>query len=334
MILREFLYVDTEKTRALLGQLDGGIREEIKESETRSDAAKGGVRGFVERGANWATESQVSKTLGDVLFPELETALESEGFLADLSEELQESRNWSDLQEHYPPGSIIRLTAPASLFDARYLAASFAGMSATIQGLAGIGVDVSATASGGSPANRSQGATKGGAKGPAKRFGVTPDSLESQIADIPAGTGVTADMMRGMVRVARGLFAPGVHMIFSPTDDEEYVVTTRLQEGRAYLDTEPEILFARFGLVPQEWTIVGSVGHYASPGGAENSSNSPMNAAGQIVRGRMTAIINGFLDMMGTVGFGDLPQHPSFPIVPIAVYRTILPRDVNRDALP
>ena len=36
----------------------------------------------------------------------------------------------------------------------------------------------------------------------------------------------------------------------------------RLQEGQQFLDSDPEILFARYGVRAQDWTVVGTVGHH------------------------------------------------------------------------
>jgi hypothetical protein len=40
-----------------------------------------------------------------------------------------------------------------------------------------------------------------------------------------------------------------------------------------------------------------------------------------LMRGRTAAYINAMLGYLGGLGLADLPQHPSFSVVPLAVYR-------------
>jgi hypothetical protein len=113
---------------------------------------------------------------------------------------------------------------------------------------------------------------------------------------------------------------------------EGLAITARLQEGRRFLDSEPEILFARYGLQPQDWTLVGTVGSYSVA--ADFEYNSPeMMAGGRPSRPGIVAGINDLLELLCTLGLADLPQHPGMSIVPFAVYRPIL-REGNIVDLP
>ena len=40
-----------------------------------------------------------------------------------------------------------------------------------------------------------------------------------------------------------------------------------------------------------------------------------------LMRGRTAAYINAMLGYLGGLGLADRPQHPSFSVVPLAVYR-------------
>lgn len=323
MILREFLYVDTDKVRAMLAQLDDGIAEERRETTKQDRRTEGGFKGFAGHYQGWGEEKYVTKSLGDVLFPSLEDALESEGLIKDLSEELQDQDYWvSQLRESVPPGSLVRITSQGSLFDARYIAASLAGFGATYRGLEAIGADIPSTGRAGAKGKSSS------AKSQSRRD-TDAEQIEDLIPDFPpipldSGKKIDRDYLRGIVQISRGLFMPGLHLNLHPTDDDTFTIGARLQEGRHFLDGDSEILFARYGAGRQEWTLVGTVGHYAP----DNDQDLPapdmiIDEDGRVRRGKMTNMINLHIRYMGGVGFVDVPQWPGFNVVPLAVYRTI-----------
>jgi hypothetical protein len=67
-------------------------------------------------------------------------------------------------------------------------------------------------------------------------------NLEDVISDFPPmGEGseqLTAKFVRGIVKIARGLFAPGLHLNLVPTTSDRIIIGARLQEGRAYIDSD------------------------------------------------------------------------------------------------
>ncbi|MCH6162887.1 DUF6414 family protein [Streptomyces marispadix] len=316
MILREFLYVDTDKVRALLAQLDGGIVEESRETERVEKRTTIGPRSAAQHLQGTGSESYTNKSLGDALFPTLEDALESELLLHDISVEASEVDSWEtgNLKTKYPPGSLVRITALGSLFDTRYAASAFAAFGHVNVGLQGIGA---------SPSNQSQPPGKGKqgqqrARQAKKDDGA--DQLEDAIPDFPGIDGLDGNALRSFVRIAKGVFTPGLHINLIPAKGA--LVSARLQEGRQYLDTEAEILFARYGTERNEWTLVGSIGSY----GTEETELPDMdfyNSDGSINRGEFAESMNAQMRNLGRIGFIDLPQHPGFSLIPFAVYRTI-----------
>ncbi|WP_149030445.1 hypothetical protein [Kitasatospora sp. MBT66] len=318
--------MDTDKVRSMLAQLDGGIAEEERSTSRQDKRTEGGVKGFAGHYRSWGEERYVHKSLGDSIFPALEDALESEGVLIDISEELKNSDYWHSgrLRSEVPAGSIIRVTASGSLFDARYLASIFSSFATAFIGIQGM--DPTAIPST-PPAPRS--AKKQQAR-PSRNEAPAPHipQLEDGIPDFQniAGTGdqIGAPQLRSMIQLARSIFLPGVHLNLSPTGEDSCTIGARLQEGRQYLDTDPEILFARYGTSPQEWTLVGSVGHHASPSPAASPGAFEMlNSTGSMLRGNTARALNSFIGEIGQSGFADLPQAPGFSVVPFAVYRTI-----------
>jgi len=330
MILREFLYLDTEKVRSMEAQLNGGVSEEEQATTRRAKRNELGMKGMIEHYHEWGDERHVSKSLGDAMFPILEDQLEGEGLLTDISQQLRESEYWrsSNLRNEYPPGSLIRITASGTLFDARYVATTFAGFASACLGLQGLGV---LPGSGETVEPKTSTRQHKVYTGPAPKT-----ELEDQIPDIKKiklveGDQLDTKMMRAFIRIARGLFTPGLHINLMPTTSDELVVSARLQEGRQFLDGDSEVLFARYGVDPQEWTIVGTVGNYSREDATKVPSSIDLTTEdGDVtLRGRTAKFINAYMGLLGGHGFVDLPQYPGFSIVPLAVYRVISPNSVQ-----
>jgi hypothetical protein len=324
VLLRDFLYVDTDKVRGLLAQLDEGIVEASSEADTHEKSSGLGLKALAEHSQRWGSERTVQKSLGDALFPTLEQALEATGLLVDLSDSLTQGDFWgAEMREHHPPGTLVRITAPAALFDARYLADTFAQFATSLQGL----VDMEILQP--LPTPRPKPPGKGG-QGGQRRKQPTPiegiRQLEDAIPDVDLnfdGSVVSRSLMQGVVRLARGMFTPGLHLHMQPVGAEGFGITARLQEGRQFLDSEPDVLFARYGAGLQEWTVVGSLGHYGATVSEAVDNSGLTRADGTVDRSVFVRFINQFVSFLGTQGFVDVPAEPGFSVVPLAVYRVV-----------
>ncbi|PSK99306.1 hypothetical protein CLV63_10327 [Murinocardiopsis flavida] len=325
MILREFLYVDTDKVRSMQAQIDGGISENQGNTTKKMKTTSGGTKGILSHQQEWGTEVHVSKSFGDAMFPILEESLESLGILKDISEELTFPEFWSSdaLQHEVPIGSIVRISALGSLFDARYVATSFANFATIYTGLQGIGAAPRSS----KVTNGKQQQTRNQRRGNVNNEKIEIEELEKMIPDFEMpgepGKAIGADRLRSLVRISRGMFNPGLHLNLTPTQDDRLSIGARLQEGRQYLDSDPEILFARYGTKKQEWTIVGTVGQYSRMEDAVYPGDPGLADAINVYRNRTAEYINSFMGAMGAQGFSDLPQYPGFSLVPFAVYRVI-----------
>ncbi|MEV0809278.1 hypothetical protein [Micromonospora sp. NPDC050200] len=320
-MLREFLYVDTQKVRSLLAQLgDGGVSEEVKITEKTQNKLSIGARNIANRDWDSGSESSTTRSLADAVFPALEDAMETSGYLVDLSDELQRPEFWKDdLQEAYPEGSFVRITAPARLFDSRYVNRIFAGLSFAANGFTALNPTPGSEAS---KRNKGRPTTTPKAKAASPR-----ESPEDDIEDFPAalfGDALTGEQLRGFAKMTRGLFHTGLHLIMNPADQEGLSVSVRLEEGRSFLESEADVLFARYGVQEQEWTMVGTIGSHSAPEIDEDSSTPFDVRPGGIDRAALTGMISTLVGGVASFGFADLPQYPGFSIVPFAVYRTIL----------
>ncbi|MFF5444823.1 hypothetical protein [Streptomyces sp. NPDC012888] len=320
MILREFLYVDTDKVRAMLAQLDGGVAEEERETSREERKNTVGPRSVAQHLQVTGMERYTQKSMGDALFPMLEDALESESLIRDISTEVSDAPQWNSgkIREIAPPGSLVRITAMGSLFDTRYAASAFAAFASVAGGLQGMGALPASSA--GRPGPKGKAGQQRQQRSQTSAHAAP--QLEDAITDFHSMGGVDSDILRSMIRMARGLFAPGLHLNLSPVDSRDVLIGSRLQEGRQYLDSEADVLFARYGTEKQEWTLVGSVGSYGpkDTGFPEFDFNNP---DGTVNRARFADALNGFMKSLGGMGFIDLPQYPGFSVIPFAVYRAI-----------
>lgn len=324
MILREYLYVDTNAVRGVLSQLDLGVVE----TETRTEGSRANISGGVKGIAAGARESDnqfsTTKALGDAIFPNLEQALEAEGLLEDVSDVVADRNSWESMQDFLPPGKIVRITSPGSLMDSRFIASMLTGFSVTTRGLKNVGVDLD----GESEPIQVPPNVKKKQTSKSKTRGNLPGhdaSLEGLIPDGNLlGSGedaVTGDQVRGIIQVMRGMYQPGVHLALKPLVPESGTITIRLQEGRDFLDVDPDVLFARYGVGEQDWTVVGTIGHHAVE---TPDMSSPEFMDGESVnRAKFSSYVAGLGTLFANLGFTDLAQAPGFTIVPWAVYRTI-----------
>lgn len=182
MILREFLYVDTDKVRAMLAQLSGGVAEEERETTRQEKRNTVGPRSLAQHLQVTGEERYTQKSLGDAIFPALEDELEAQGLLRDISEEVSEISEWTsgNLRKIAPPGSLVRVTGMGSLFDARYAASVFSGFASVALGLQGLGFDFGGAAS--VPPGRTKGKQSG--QRPPKRAQTDDErQLEDAIPD-------------------------------------------------------------------------------------------------------------------------------------------------------
>ena len=133
--LREMLYLDVERVRALAGQLwPNGIPEGL---ELRSGTQKGGKAAVMiaEGSYGRVSEDVERRALAESLFPLLEIELEQEDFIVDASGWSEDPQHWSDdeLPRWAQPGDLLRITAPGTLLcsarrrDGRLLRGSFVG---------------------------------------------------------------------------------------------------------------------------------------------------------------------------------------------------------------
>lgn len=326
MILREYLFVDSKAVRGIIAQIESGTPE----AEVRLDVSRkksgAGVKGFAEHVQEWGGDVSESKSISDALFPRLEDALEAEGFLEDVSANLMSPAYWKNISANLPPGKIVRISLPGILTDSRFVASLLSGFATTMRGLDNLQKTDSSQASPAPTASSSK-RGKGGANG-SKGYRDLP-AAEGHLEDrIPLGRlavgsneEMSGEFLRSVIQVMRGMFSPGLHMALLPEAEGSGAIMARLPEGHDYLTGDPEVLFARYGVGLQTWTIVGTVGHHSME--TPDLSIHDFQESQGVNRAKFAKYVGGLGTMLGNLGFTDLAQAPGFSVVPWAAYRTI-----------
>ncbi|MFJ3957963.1 hypothetical protein [Arthrobacter sp. NPDC090010] len=319
MFLREYLYVDLDKVSGLASQLYDGVPEKASNVAARQRKIEADLK-ILRGGSGSSSQESIERNLGDSLFKDLEADLESMGLLRDVSDELMQIETWASIEELAAPGRILRITAAGTLFQPAQMSDAIVGISTAAHGLSEMGVGRQQGATIVPPKaktdvqKRSERAARESAAGPLFPEDLLPSGEIVPIMNVPRA------QLSGMIRTARGVFGEGVHLHLRPAGHDGPVVSARLEEGRRFLDSSPEVLISRYGLAEQEWTVVGVVGQLGSRI-VPNEVDDVTNLDGSLNRAKFVDLVGNFLGQ--TAGLVDLPRSPGFSIIPLALYRAI-----------
>jgi hypothetical protein len=318
--LKEFFYVDVDRTRSLLAQLQGGIVDAITSEaantvEANATASFFGIGG--QGGYARETRSHESRSFQEMVFVAFEALADKRELISDLDEGFTHSDKWSDGTVHsaLSEGQLIRLqcdvqTLDGGLFGERI--ARFEKMARAILGISG-----QRTAKHSTPAQRAQ---LSNAALAAVMGGMTPDQLEAMTGFVDAFVG------------------EGIAFRALPCgkDDATSGFAGALLGRREYIQEERESLFSRYGVTASSWTCVMQIAAIpAMPQAAsavdgseieetetETGLDAPDDDSG-IDRAAMERLAVELLDMMEKIGIVEGPRWPTISVTPLAVYRTV-----------
>lgn len=316
--LRDFLYVDLGRTRSLLAQLYEGIpekREVVEEKQRRWQAGVKNILGFgFDGGRQITNREQEQRALGDLHFAMLEDFAEAAGFLIDLSAEASHRKSWLDGSLHslISDGQIIRISGPTQIINPTQFAAMFDKMD-SIFGM-----------SNAQPSAASE--EEAAAQALMSILGGSGAEKKSDTADF---TSAIRDLMYG----------PGIFVRTLPFGVEEpkLAVTGVLATPSEYLsEAESSAILSRFGSQARNWTLVGQVSQVPVRGEKPTIAaiEEAMKSVGerlfdeetqQLDRAAIEEIMNQFWRFMESMGLSESPAWPAITVIPLAVYRTVLP---------
>lgn len=317
MILRDYLYVDSDKVRGLIGQITDSVP--LKRTDSNTKTGTNGMKLKIYDLSSTKSRGTVTEhSLEDNLFKALESDLETLGFLTDISAELKNLSTWDEIESIIQPGTIIRLTCEGAIFHPKQWSEVLSGLATTAQGLRDMEIINLKNINPKDNKDHNQKILDQEVRQRLKNPVYPEDYLPMHevLPDVPR------NLVAGMMRVVRGTFADGLHLLQRPIDANGPVVYSRLEEGRRFLDSTPEVLLNRYGVNSQVWTVVGSVGQIGRET-SDGDTKSVMGANGDVNRALLVDLVAEF--MQNTGGLVDLPGKSEFTIVPLAVYRTVSP---------
>jgi hypothetical protein len=343
-VIREYLYVDVQRTRSLLAQLEDGVVEQQVKRTALDDAAELGASllGIGGKGAWSAHESyEESRSLMDLTAVIFEEAAASQGLIVDIDPS-QVPEEWSDGTVHsiLREGEILRATGEILITDPAYIGARFEGLDGFMSDLVEMQVGIARDAlralrDAELEGHRAQlqSANANQRKQIERKLRALDEELEAaarrSVEDELGAKGV--DQMRGIMKVLQSYLgsAISVRLLACGLDRPEHGFAGSLLGRDSYLQREREELYSRYGSVLSGWTMLMQVARIpteeaTSSARIANSSDwGELAAGGSINRAAFEGVASQLLQMMESIGVAEGPRFPTISVVPLAIYRPI-----------
>lgn len=304
--MKEFLYVDVDRTRSLLAQLQGGLVEELtsETASTKEAAASASVFGIGGSGGySREARHQESRSFQEMVFVAFESLADEGRLITDLGAEFEDLAQWETGAVHssLTEGQLVRMTCNVQLLDGSIFRQRLERFDKLVDGFLALAPQV--TPKNTTPKQRAQ---VGSAAKAALLGGITSDQMNaiSDFVDAFVGENISFRALAcGTDHLAHG---------FGGT----------LLGRREYIQEERESLLSRYGIVASNWTCVMQVA--AIPDDAEDADDkieTPANGGfDRAILERMVLDLLGQMERMGVV---EGPRWPTISVTPLAIYRTI-----------
>jgi hypothetical protein len=313
--LRDFLYLDVDRVRSLLAQLERGVVEQVVERLKQSKEGRAGASLFqiFDLGGTLVREkaSEQTKTLQDALYLLFEEAASETG-LFDSSPSLADEASWLEGTTHRSlrEGELIKLTAPTRILDSKHFherVKRFAEWPRLIASFAA--QDQLATI-----------------KNPKQR-----ERKLEELAAASLGGPVTLDLIRDIGQFTELFMGGQIVMRQFPCGEAkpDFALVGTLLDRPGFLQEEREALFAKYGAAPASWTVVSQVATIPKPGeGSEELELGDLfdDEADRISRTQFEDMAVQLMRLFETVGIAEGPVYPSIAVTPIAVFREVAVR--------
>lgn len=305
--LRDFLYLDVDRVRSLLAQLDGGVVEKIVQGAKEGSNARAGARffGIFDLGGNLVREraSEQTKTLQDATFLLFEEAADEAGLFADLP--IGDATAWDagEVHDRLQQAQLVRCTAPARILDAQLV------RQRVDRFLDWMRIVTSFDAS-------EQLARTGSSK-------QRDRALDKAMVDYLDGT--DPDEIRNVGKFIE-LFLGGQILLRQfpcGSDHPGYAFTGTLLDRPGYLQEERDALFAKYGSAVSTWTLVGQVATVPHAEEEEPRLKVFDERADKIDRTQFEELGANLMRFMEQLGVAEGPRYPSIAVTPLALFREV-----------
>jgi len=344
-MIRDFLYVDVQRTRSLLAQLEDGVIEEYVKRTALDDASELGASIFGIGGkGSWATKEsyEESRSLKDLTFVVFEEAADAQGLIVNV-EPSGDPSDWQSGAVHgqLREGEILRITGDVLITDPAYIRARFESLDEFMTALIDMQVQGAVEAAkvlSAAHVESLQGqlhkANTGQRKQIERKIKAAEEQMEAEARrEVEAQLGGAAglDQMRSVMQVLASFLgdAIAVRLLSCGLDHPQMGFAGSLLARDEYLQRERDELFSRYGSILRGWTTVMQIAHVP----AEDDAASVMEldqasmqqlASGQAInRAAFERTASQLLRMMESIGITEGPRWPTISVVPLAVYRPV-----------
>jgi hypothetical protein len=320
--LKEFLYVDVDRTRSLLAQMAGGVTSEVR--ERTSNDFEGRVQAtFLGVGAGGqyvrGSQHEEARSLQDLTFVQFERLANENGLITELGPEVMDQQKWQSGEVHRGllPGQLARVECYVHLLDGSVFQKRIERFIKLAEAITELSLPPQSSGGGSQRTRQRSGGGGGGGGTTAARKGATAAIL-----------GATPESMMAVSSAVDAVVGNSVSMRILPCGPEalECSFSGSLLGRREYLQEERENLFSRYGQAPSVWTSVFQIA--AIPIQSDSFVEPEVGTgwttnANQLNRARMEADVNRIMDFMEQMGVFEGPRWPSISVTPLGLYRTL-----------
>lgn len=355
--IRDFLYVDVDRIRGLLAQLEGGVVDQVVERWTASRRSGLAGRLFgIEASRDWLKESDVEhqRTIDDALLAVFEEAAQQAGLLVDVPG-ISDADRWADGEIHrrVVPGQLLRVEGATQVVDPPHVREEMERTLAVLEGLARFQEANEPTPQPVVPPSR------GGHK--TRKTGAEEWTENVVVNRIEAMLGTPLVAVAAMAHMIERLLGGGIVVRVFPCgmDSPDNVLVGTLADRSGFLRDDRATLFAKYGWSPSQWTVVSQIATVPRPPekatSADGESSSDSEELSRLLGGAskpeadqtdtssgtdvtdeesgdddsspsradIEQLAVSFMGVLAETGLTDVPRFPGLTMSPLAIYRDV-----------
>ena len=324
--VREFLYVDLQRIRSYYAQLNRGVVESVVNRDTNSKEGEADARllGFGAAGSiSREREREEARSLQDLNYVIFEELFEKEGLIKDVDDLVDDVDAWASRRVHtsLDEGQVIRYTGFVQILDPEFTQKRIDQIIRFGSAIVGMQVGPQAAMSGAPPA-RKGGSTKSGSR-PQSAEQVR-NMLKEELFQAALGGDVSIAQIND-ISSAVGAFTNetiSVRVLPFGTERFDYHFAGTLLSRSEYIQEEREALFARYGYLLEDWTVVMQVARIPNPDEvAPGVGGVEMFKDGAVDRPAFENQVLSLVRLFESQGFAEGPRFPSISVTVLAIYR-------------
>lgn len=323
--VREFLYVDLQRIRSYYAQLNRGVIESVisRDINAKEGEAQAKLFGFGgSAGVSRERERQESRSLQDLNYVILEELLEQEGLIKDVDDLVDDVDAWTGgrVHESLNEGEVVRYTGLVQILDPEFAKSRIEQVIRFAAAVMGMQVGNAPTVPG-SPPVRKGGSTKPGR--PAKSAEMVRNEIKERMLEAAFG-GITLAQINDIADAVGAFTNETISVRVFPlgTQQLDYHFAGTLLSRSDYIQQEREALFARYGSVLEDWTVVMQIARIPSRDDAQPQvDGSAMIRDDKVNRPAFEGTVLNLIRFFENQGFAEGPRFPAISTTILAIYR-------------